>query len=114
LIAAQAWSFVSAFDVEEAPKWSLTTPQDIGAIRLANIDGDGTKELLVGDGQWGSVRAYDPLTLQLKGTVQNPEHGVTEIAVVDLDGDGKPELLWGAGARPAVPTISTSSTGAPS
>ena len=99
LIAAQSWNFVTAYDVEKKlPKWTLTTPLDIGAIRLADIDGDGIKDLLVGDGQWGSVRAYDPMTLQLKGTVQNPEHGVTEIAVIDLAGDGKPELLWGAGA----------------
>jgi len=104
LIASQSWGAVWAFDVErQLPKWSLATPQDIGAIRLADIDGDGTKELLVGDGQWGSIRAYDPLTLQLKGTMQNPEHGVTQIAVVDLDGDGKPELLWGAGASSSGP-----------
>jgi len=99
LIAAEAWNFVWAYDVDRRlPQWSISTPQDIGAIHVADVDGDGTPDLLVGDGQWGSVRAYDTTTLQTKWSVSNPEHGVTAIATADVDGDGKTEVLWGAGA----------------
>lgn len=99
LIAADAWYWVNAYEVEKKlPKWSLQAELDIGAIQLADINGDGVKELLLGDGQWGSIHAYDPATLAETGSIGNPEHGVTNILVADVNGDGVSELLWGAGA----------------
>lgn len=99
LIVAEGWEFVWGYDVDrQLPKWSISTSQDIGAILLADIDGDGIGDLLVGQGQWGDVIVYDPATQQQKGTVHNPEHGVTNLAVGDVDGDGLKDLLWGAGA----------------
>ena len=99
LIVAESWQFVWAYDVDrQLPKWSISTSQDIGAILVADIDGDGATDLLVGQGQWGDVMVFDPVTQQSKGTVHNPEHGVTNIAVGDADGDGIKDLLWGAGA----------------
>lgn len=99
LIAADPWYFVWAFDVDtQLPKWSISTPQDIGAIHVTDIDRDGVQELLVGDGQWGKIRAWNTVTQQMEWMVDNPEHGVTDIAIADVDGDGTAELLWGAGA----------------
>jgi hypothetical protein len=104
LVSGDAWYWVWAYDVErQLPKWSLRTDLDIGALLLADIDGDGVKDLLLGDGQWGKVRAYDPATTLPKGAVDNPEHGVTQIAVVRLPGSAMPRLLWGAGATSTGP-----------
>lgn len=98
IVASDEWYWIYAYDVDrQLPKWSLRAELDIGALQLADLDGDGTKELLVGDGQWGSVHVYRTSNQQLLGSVDNPDHGVTRIAVVDLDGDDKPELIWGAG-----------------
>ena len=99
LIVAEGWQFLWAYDVDrQLPKWSISTSQDIGAILLTDLDGDGAVDLIVGQGQWGEVFVYDPVTQQIKGMVHNPEHGVTNIAVADVDGDGVKDLLWGAGA----------------
>jgi hypothetical protein len=99
LIVAEGWQFVWAYDVDrKLPKWSISTSQDIGAILVTDIDNNGSLELLVGQGQWGAVIAFDPMTQQQKWAVENPEHGVTNIAVGNADGDGAMELLWGAGA----------------
>ncbi|MFZ5549351.1 MAG: FG-GAP repeat domain-containing protein [Pseudomonadota bacterium] len=99
LIAAEGWYWVHAYDVEKKlPKWSLQAELDIGAIQLADVTGDGVRELLLGDGQWGAVHAYDPTTLAELGSIGNPEHGVTNILVADVNGDGTAELMWGAGA----------------
>src|SRR5438067_13813976 len=98
LIAADAWYTVYAYDVAtQLPRWSISTPQDIGAIQVADVDNDGVPELLIGDGQWGKVRVYDLNTQAKKWEANNPEHGVTNIAVADVDNDGVPDLIWGAG-----------------
>ena len=51
--------------------------------------------MIYGDGQWGEVHAYDPVTLTQKWEIKNPDHGVTDIAVFDTDGDGALEIIWG-------------------
>lgn len=104
LIAGEYWYVVWAYDVEKRQsKWSISTTHDVGAILATDIDGDGVLELLIGDGQWGSIHAYDASTQQEQWRIRNPEHGVTNIAAVDVDGDGRTELLWGAGATSTGP-----------
>jgi len=71
---------------------------NVGAIDIADADGDGTDELIVGDAQWGNVHAYDMLTQQPLWSINNPEHGTTNVTVSDVDGDGRAEVLWSAGA----------------
>lgn len=50
------------------------------------------------DSQWGEIHAYDAVTLVEEWYIDNPEHGVTNIALFDTDGDDDLEVLWGAGA----------------
>lgn len=99
LIASAGWYYVYCYDVDTMlPKWSIKTDLDIGAIELANVDSDPLPELLIGDGQWGEIHAYELSTQTQQWQIANPEHGVTQIAVGDVDSDGKLEVLWGAGA----------------
>lgn len=98
LIAASAWYDIYSYDVAtQLPRWSISMELDIGAIEVADVDNDGTPELLAGDGQWGEIHVYNLLTQAQKWQTTNPEHGVTNIAVDDVDGDGVVDLLWGAG-----------------
>lgn len=104
LIAAEPWYRVWAYDVEkQLPKWSLSTSHDIAAIAVADVNGDGSNELLVADGQWGAVHVYNPSTLAELGSITNPEHGVTSVVVADLGGTGAAQVLWGAGASSSGP-----------
>jgi WD40 repeat protein len=99
LVASAGWYFVWAYDVDtQLPKWSIPIDLDIGAIRLANVDADPVIELLVGEGQWGSVLAFDTVTQAQEWAIANPDHGVTHVALGEVDGDASLELLWGAGA----------------
>jgi hypothetical protein len=98
LIVAEAWNYVYSYDVvHKLPRWSISTPQDIGALRIADVTNDGTPEVIIGDGQWGAVHVHDLVTQAELWSVSNPSHGVTDIAVGDVDNDGVADLLWGAG-----------------
>jgi hypothetical protein len=98
LVGAGDWSAISAWDLDtKSVKWSMTPDHDVAAMRLFDVTGDGTPEVLYGDGQWGSIYAIDAVTRAELWSMPNPEHGVTDIAVVDSDDDDELEFLWGAG-----------------
>jgi hypothetical protein len=98
LIGANMWNHVDAYDVAtQSVRWTINTPQDIGAIEIADVDNDGTPEVIIGDGQFGTVHVHDLITQAQKWAVTNPAHGVTNIAVADVDNDGVLDLIWGAG-----------------
>jgi FG-GAP-like repeat len=99
IIGASDWYYITSFDADiQSPKWQIPTDLDVDALLLVDVDNDGVEDLLYGDGQWGAIYCHDALSTTLKWQINNPEHGVTDIAVVDSDGDGHLEVLWGAGA----------------
>jgi hypothetical protein len=104
IIGASSWGKITIFDADlKSPTWEITTSQDIGALTVADTDGDGIPEILYGDGQWGKIHCYDAVTRLERWAINNPEHGVTAIAVADVDGDSKLEVVWGAGATSTGP-----------
>lgn len=92
------WYRITVYDAEvHSPKYDIATDLDVDALRIIDTNGDGRAELLYGDGQWGNVYIHDGPNGALLRTYDNPEHGVTDIAVGDTDGDGAKEVVWGAG-----------------
>lgn len=102
LVVAETWQWVRAYDVaQRSLMWSISTAQDVAAVHAADLNGDGVAELLVADGQWGSIHVYRTADQQKLGMISNPLHGVMRLLVWDVDGDGRPEVLWGAGVAGA-------------
>ena len=98
VIIAKPWAAIEIYDADlKTLKGTITTDLNIDAMIVADVNGDGKKEILYGDGQWGSIFCYNSLSLQQMWSIPNPEHGVTQIAVADADHDGQLEVLWGAG-----------------
>jgi hypothetical protein len=98
VVAGSAWYAIRVFDVDlQSLTDSVSVDLDIGALELLDVEGDGSVEIVYGDGQWGEIHVLDGATRLQKWQVTNPEHGVTGIAVGDSDADGVRELLWGAG-----------------
>lgn len=98
LVAAAAWNVITAYDVDlRSPKFDIATPNDIAAVQVEDVDGDGSNEIVYGDGQWGSVRVFNGQTGVFKWSVANPQHGVTDIAFGNLDAHPAKELVFGAG-----------------
>lgn len=62
---------------------------------VADTDGDGYDEVLVGRGQWGAIVAYEP---QNNSTVfEIPSADSTSLTVGDFDSDDKLELAYATG-----------------
>lgn len=116
IVGASAWYKVTVFDADrKTPTWEIPTNLDIGALLVADADGDGVPEILYGDGQWGRIHAIDAATRTQKWSVNNPEHGVSGIALGDVDKDGRSEVVWGAGGTSTGPDhlyVADPSTGA--
>jgi hypothetical protein len=99
IVAAADWDYITAFDADvQSPQWQIVTSHDIGALRLADTNDDGVAELLYGDGQWGRIHCLNVQTRSELWSIANPEHGVTDIGIIDADADGNLEVFWGAGA----------------
>jgi hypothetical protein len=91
-------TYVKVYDVDsQTLKWSLPNEGNTGGFQVADIDGDSVQELIIGNAQWGDIKAYDTQTRLVEWTVPNTEHSVQDIAVGDFDADGANELMWATG-----------------
>lgn len=70
---------------------------EVGAFAVHDVNNDGYAELIIGQGQWGSVVAYSTTTGQTVFSWPNGDHGVSAIALGNLDGQAGLELVYGAG-----------------
>jgi hypothetical protein len=98
VVGAELWSGnYFAIDVDsETLKWSHTNNYNNSAIRVADIDGNGIGEVLLGD-RWGNVRIIDGSSGNLLHQSTDPEPGVSFIDAGDVNGDCKKEVLSAAG-----------------
>ncbi len=84
-----------AYDVDtQTQKWLRASGIDASAIAIADSDGDGALEIILGQSQWGNLRGLDALGESVIWSIANPGHTVYDITVADSDADGKPELIW--------------------
>ncbi len=97
IVAAFRWNDIDVFDGDlQALAFMIPVTNELGAMKVLDVEGDGALEIVYGNGQWGSIHVHDSAGALLWSR-SNPEHGVTDIEIADVDGDGTAELLWGAG-----------------
>jgi hypothetical protein len=86
----------------KAPLWQFASGSISGtsALKVANLDGVGPAEILLGDAQWGNVSVYRYNTstqvADLVSQTNSLGDGVSAIAAGDVDGDGQMEMIWGS------------------
>ncbi len=98
-IIGLSYSSITAFDgINNTPIWQFTTLDASDCFLVCDLEGDGIEEIITGGNQWGEISCYSSETHQLLWSIDNPEHGVTNIAIGDPDGDEVLEVMWGAGA----------------
>lgn len=104
----------------KSPIWQITMNFAAGAsaIKVANLDGVGPDEILLGDAEEGngSIYRYDA-TAKVANLVSQTSAigaGVSAIGVGDVDGDGVQEVIWGSGSDGSAPvTLAIASWTAP-
>ena len=94
----ERWGPVKLFVSEPifSPVADVSTGE-VAAIQVMDINGDGNDDLVIGEGQWGSIVAYSTVTGQALFSWPNPTHGVSALALADLDGAPGLEVVFGAG-----------------
>lgn len=98
ILAAEGWYTIKLYSpMTEEVIWTKQSDLDIDALILADVDQDGKLDAVYGDGQWGNLYAFDLQTGDDFWSINNPEHGVTNIVIADLDNDGSLDIGWGAG-----------------
>lgn len=98
IVGAETWNRISVYDAQSRTTlYNIATALDIGALHIADVEGDGPTEIIYGDNQWGSIHVCNGATGAVKWSTPNPEHGTTDLAFGDFDGDSSPELAVGAG-----------------
>jgi hypothetical protein len=97
LIAGPHTDKLQAYDVRtQLARWSISLFSSlIGAIRIADVDNDGTPELLFD--QLNFIYVYNLSTRALKWNIDYAGGPVTDIVVRDVDNDGMVDLVWGDG-----------------
>lgn len=102
LLAVHAQGSIEAFDVTQRQLlWTL--PEEGKQVQIADADGDGAPELLVGGAPFMAVQAYTLPDLDESWTLQSTDDAVDALAVADLDGDNAPEVYWSAGGAHSGP-----------
>ena len=98
LIGAEFWTWIWAYNIDSnpLPLWSYNN-FNTDSIFVADPDGDGVNELLVGDAQHGDVFSLNMQTLTIETVVNKSQHGTQHINLADIDRDGEDEIIFGCG-----------------
>lgn len=90
---------LTAYDVDlRAPKWEFNTYGSPDKIELADIVGDPTPEVVVGERMGGpKVEVFDAPSQSLIWSAWGGEDGVDGLGVGDANDDGENDLIWGSG-----------------
>ena len=63
VVAGFDWSDMIVYEGDtHAVRYTVPIDGDLAAVGAADVDGNGTLELLYGDGQWGSVHVLNGST----------------------------------------------------
>lgn len=83
--------------IARTPIWQTQMAWQTFSLQVADIEGDGPEEVILGQDTWGDVSILESLHGAEKWRIPSIDAGVCGIAVGNVDSDEQPELLYGAG-----------------
>lgn len=93
---ARDWTSATVF---RASPWSALwnyARSDMDAIDSCDVEGDGHDEIVIGDGQGGSLHVIDPATRVDQRTIAHGDSGSADVSARDFFGTGGCQLVFAA------------------
>ncbi len=104
---AVAWSSgaLTVHEVADGTSRRASLPSGSLAERIAfgDVDGDGAKEIVISS--FRSLLFYDPITLDLRGSVLMSESPSGRMRIGDIQGDAREEVVFGGQGRVSDPAM---------
>lgn len=99
IAGADVWGNLAVYSAVNKSQLDSFANFNACSLHSADLNADGSDELIVGDCQWGSINVYQLLDskLALLWTVDMQDHGSVSLTSGDSDNDGQAELHWGTG-----------------
>ncbi|WKE66229.1 FG-GAP-like repeat-containing protein [Gallaecimonas kandeliae] len=97
VVTSSGWTTISMISpATDSILWSHTPGQNISALQVFDLNGDGKLDVVYGDGQWGgSLHGLALTTGDEFWSLASSGYGVSSLVVADLDSDGKLDIGWG-------------------
>jgi hypothetical protein len=97
IAGADVWGNVTVFSMLTKAQLDSFANYNACSLHSANIDEDIAEELLVGNCQWGDMKAYDLVSdnLVLQWQVGIQGYNSKSVMTGDSDNDGRLEVHWG-------------------
>ena len=100
-IISSSSGYITAFDgTLHSPLWQFSTGYYGGcdALKVYDIGGDGTDEILYGSDDFSvAIACFSASTQNLLWENTDENSGITNIGIGDADDDGIVEFIWGSG-----------------
>ncbi len=99
IVGADRWGNLAVYSATNKSQLDSFDNFNTCDLHSADINDDGTDELLVGDCQWGNITAYKLVDSELTElwSVSMQDHGSVSLTTGDSDNDGILEVHWGSG-----------------
>jgi len=94
----QYWGVTRVF--ASTPSFSPVLELNTGeaqAVEVSDIDSDGYDDIVIGEGQWGAVRAYSTNAGLVLHTWPHSNDGISAMALGELDAIPGLEIVYGSG-----------------
>jgi hypothetical protein len=103
-IVAASGGMISVWNGDDRSlAWEVPVNYTYTTVTIADVEGDQQLEVLYGERNRGGVHVLDGKSGAEKFSIDNPDNGVSRIAVGDVDQDGIREIFFGAGVGSSGP-----------
>jgi len=96
ILALDSWGYITIYDgLTYDIEWQNNLTTKVTAVDIADINGDGVKELLAGN-ENGQILSIDISTKAITDTLENIGESISSLKVENIDADSSPEIIAGA------------------
>ena len=99
IAAIDTWGPLKVYSVVDRAQIASIEGFNNCTLIAANVDATEADEIILGECQWGEVKAYalNSNNIDIVWALDSQDHGSTSLVAGDSDNDGNLEIHWGSG-----------------